>query len=321
MSKSLVINFIGNFTTGYVGESADEIHLARELESLGHTVQKVPRDQWKGFVDGDTPNADWVLPIKSDINIICKWDAFNHEKYIGELRLRTEAPTFYWVWDYMRNEEWHQKMIEMADLYIANDVYSGNYEGYTNCHYFPFDVADGTLPTHEMWTKKYDTVFFGSKIGQGDRVEWLQELNKSTPVTIFSWNYEEWQKLGFTAYPAVYGEEFTKTVSQSKVILGFNVNDYTWGYWSNRVGKVLTAGGFLLQRYVPGMELLLRDGVAYFSSKEEMTEKVKHYLNHESERNTIAKRGADIGNYRLTSRERIKDLVILIERFLAGGFV
>lgn len=317
--KRLRLNLIGSYTTGYVGEVADETILARELESLGHFVQRVPRDIWKAVVDGES-DPNWIghTPVNEvDINIVCKWHHFNDQKYINELRRKTGAPVVYWLWDYMCREDWHEKMVEACDLYISNDVYSGNY-GH-KAHYFPFDVADGSLPVEEWNNQKYDVVFFGSKLDQGDRVEWLKHLNEKIPVTIFSWNYQDWQKLGFTANPAVYGAEFNRTVAQSKVILGFNVNDHTWGYWSNRVGKVLTAGGFLLQRYVPGMELFLRDGVDYFSTKNEMVEKVHYYLENESDRKRVAKRGFQIGRERFTSKERVKDLVILLERYLTGG--
>lgn len=38
------INFVGNFTKGYVGEIADETHLSKNFEALGNEVQRVPRD-------------------------------------------------------------------------------------------------------------------------------------------------------------------------------------------------------------------------------------------------------------------------------------
>lgn len=313
----LKINFVGSTTTGYIGEVSDETHLVRELRNLGHEVNFVPRDQWKAFVDGQKPNDDWVLPIEADINILCKWHHFNDPKYIGELYLRSNAPVFYWVWDFMRREDWHMKLVKACNLYISNDVYSGDYDGMDNCHYFPFDVADGSLPVEEMWNKTYDVVFFGSYLLRGDRVEWLREINKTHPVKVFSWNYQKWQEDGFDASPAVYGEEFCRAIAQSRIVLQFSVNDHCWGYWSNRVGKVLTTGGFLLTRYAPGMELFLRDGVEYFSSIEEANKKIAYYLEHEDERNKIAKRGFEIGRDRFTSAKRVKELEVLIYRYLS----
>jgi hypothetical protein len=315
----LTINFIGSFTTGYVGEVADEVHLARELEELGHVVNRVPRDQWHGYVNGDVPQADWVLPKVADINIVCKWHHFNDAKYFDRLREHSEAKVLYWVWDHMDYNEdgFHYIMSKAADLLLTNDGF-GRVPSEIKWQYFPFDVADSYIPTF-TGTKNNDVVFFGTKLGQGDRVEWLTYLNKHHPVKIFSWNYKEWQDLGFEAHPAVYGERFNDEVSQAKIVMGFNVNDHTWGYWSNRVGKVLLAGGFLLQRYVPGMELFLRDGVDYFSSKHEMVSQVTHYLHHPLTAAMVARRGHRIAQERFSSKARIIDLNILIDRFLNGG--
>src|SRR3990167_2342363 len=153
-------------------------------------------------------------------------------------------------------------------------------------------------------------------------MEWLKEINKAFPVKIFSWNHEEWIKEGFAdVEPAVYGEDFALKVAESKIILGFNVNDHCWGYWSNRTGKVLTVGGFLLYRYVFGMELFLRDGCDYFSSPQEAIEKIDYYLKFPEKREEVAQRGYEIGRDRFTSKARVKELMILIDRFRKGAFL
>lgn len=314
------INFIGNFQTGYVGEVGDATHLVRELEALGHTVQRVPQDIWKAYADGER-NSNWegLLPMKADINIICKWHHFNKSDYIVALKMLTEVPVFYWVWDYMWDQgipDWHLNMVRAADLYLGNDVRCGYYplDLKDKLYYFPFDVADGSIPKFDN-PKLYDVGFFGSWIGQGNRQEWLREINKTNPVTVFSWNHNEWPD-DFEVYNAVYGEDFNRRVSECKIILGFSVEPDCWGYWSNRTGKTLLAGGFLLYQYAPGMELFFRNGMEYFSSIEEAREKIDFYLIAETERNAVAKEGHRIAKDRFSSQERVKDLVILIERFL-----
>ena len=79
------INFVGGFQSGYVGEIADETHLADAMEETGAEVTRVPRDIWKAYVDGDEPGKDWVLPGEADINIIAKWHHFNSSDYIFTL--------------------------------------------------------------------------------------------------------------------------------------------------------------------------------------------------------------------------------------------
>jgi len=310
--KEMKIGFIGNYQSGYVGEVSDETHITRELEALGHEVYKIPRDEWREHVLSAMPYPNVPDNLKLDICIFTKWHHFG-EGFIKTAKQKYQCPVWLWCWDYMQNEDWHLKMIEECDLYLGNDVRNGLYK--EKAYYFPFDVADGSLPYHQPQIKKHDVVFFGSWIGQGDRQSWLTALSTYIPIKVFSWNYQDWP-VGFDASPAVYGEEFNKAVAQGKIVLGFSVNPSTWGYWSNRVGKTLLAGGFLLYQYAPGMELFLRDGVEYFSTIDEAKEKIDYYLMADTERERIAKIGYMIGQERFSSKARIKDLCILIERYL-----
>jgi hypothetical protein len=212
---------------------------------------------------------------------------------------------------------WHKELAMAADLHLTNEggmIEQLNAWG-VNAVYFPFDVADGQLSIHNSVNKKYDVVFFGSCIDQGDRKKWLPIIAKECDLTVFGWNHQGWQELGLKAHPPVYGEIFRQKVGESKICLQMSVNDHIWGYWSNRVGKILTAGGFLLARYTPGMELFLRDGVDYFSSPEEAIEKIHYYLVHVQDRVDIQSKGKKLGEY-FTSKQRVTELVILMERYL-----
>jgi hypothetical protein len=325
------IGFIGNFARGYVGEQADEVHISNEIENLGHTVYRIPRDEWREHVKQRLKYVNVPEGITFDAVIICKWHHFYDGSFIDRAREEYKCPVFYFVWDYMADSnykfpDWHIKMVQASDKYLGNDVrltfaYEDAGVPSQKLYYFPFDVADKNIAVFEDEEKIYPVTFFGSYFGAGDRIEWLRAINNIFPVKIFASNYEEWNKAGFTdAEPAVYGDDFSEKVAQSNIILGFNVNDHCWGYWSNRVGKVLTTGGFLLQRYVPGMELFLRDGAAYFSSTDEAIAKIKYYLDNPKEAIDIASIGFMIGRQRFTSEERIKDLMIFIDRYLNGAF-
>lgn len=318
------IGFISNYQNGYVGEISDSVHITREIETLEHQVFRILQDEWREYVIENSPKGKYKnVPenIIFDIFLITKWHHFYDGSFISKAREKYKCPVFLWVWDYMQGEDWHMEAVKACDLYLGNDVRSPYYEGLKNCYYFPFDVADRNLPWMQVREadKKYDVVFFGSCLEQGDRIEYLRAINKTTPVKIFAWNYQEWINLGFDAEPARYGLDFVQTVGESRIILGFSVEPSCWGYWSNRVGKVLSRGGFLLYQYAPGMELFLRDGCEYFSSIEEAQEKIDHYLIAVEERQSIAKRGRDIGRERFTSEARVKDLMILCERYLKTG--
>jgi len=311
------VNFVGNFQQGYTGERSDECHLADEMEALGHEVRRIPRDEWREYVISGETYPNIPSDLTANISIVAKWNGFYDGSFATELRQRSGAPVFLWVWDYMQGEDWHMKMVKASDLYIANDVFSGQYKGLQNCYYFPFDVSSKDFDAVEA-DKVRDVAFFGSWIPQGHRQEWLTKINKEFPVTVFSWNYSEWPK-EFDVYPAVYGKEFALEVAKTKICLGFSVESDCWGYWSNRVGKTLACGGFLLYEYAPGMELLLREGVEYFSTPEEASAKIRFYLQNEEKRQLVASLGYMQGRDRFTSEERVKDLIILIERYLKKG--
>lgn len=317
----MIVNFVGNYGVGYVGESADEVHLAREIEALGHTIRRIPRDEWREHVIDGQPYPHVPAQLKADINIVAKWHHFYDGRFIKELRLRSEAPVLYWVWDYLWSQgfpSWHIAMAAEADLYLSNEAgLAPEYARQGVRHYyFPFDVCDGGIPRSRIMNSPlYDVVFLGSYLQQGDRLEMLRKINEAFPVKVFSWNHEEWKKIGMEALPAVYGVDFNEAVARSRIVLGFNVNAHCWGYWSNRVGKVLRAGGFLLQQYAPGMELLIGDKAEYFSTAEEAIEKISFYLTHEAERKKFVWRTYE-DDEAFTSKRRVKQLMILVERFI-----
>jgi len=104
----MIINFVGLFNApGYVGEISDETHLARELERLGHTVRRIPRDAWREYCIENFPEDKYDVPkdLKEDINLIAKWHHFYDGSFISKLKTASEgAPVFYWVWDFMYDQ-------------------------------------------------------------------------------------------------------------------------------------------------------------------------------------------------------------------------
>ena len=227
----MMINFVGNYKRGYVGEVADETHLADNLEKLGCDVQQIPRDVWKAYCDGEWQESwEELMPGKADVNIICKWHHFNKPEYITKLREESEAPVLYWVWDYMYDDNtkdfinWHSIMAKEADLLLTNE--GGLIPEYQRheikAYYFPFDVADESLENYRG-DEPINVAFFGSHIKQGVRVSWLKKINKKIPVTIFAWNWKDWEKDGFKRiFPAVYGAHFNRQVSNINLLAIFS---------------------------------------------------------------------------------------------------
>ena len=319
------IGFIGSFNQpNMVGEVSDETHLAREMEKSGHEVYRIPRDEWREYVIENFPKDKYKVPedIKLDIVICAKWHHFYDGSFINKAREKYECPVFLWVWDFMGPDfpDWHIQMARSADLYLSGEMglFSKYKELGVKPYYFQMDCCDGDIPIFKNEEKKYDVIFTGSYYQDGHRLEWLKEINKQVKVIVFGFGYEDWIKNGFEAYPPVYGSDYNKVIAQSKIVLGFGYTIPCWGYWSNRVGKVLTAKGYLLQEYVPGMEQLLPEGLEYFSSPEEAIEKIKYTLASESHRlSCIALNSISLKDF--TSKWKMIELEKLIERYLKGG--
>lgn len=321
----MIINFVGLFGISGSGEVSDETHLARELESLGHVVRRIPRDEWREYVL-EYPNGKYKgVPedLKADINLIAKWHHFYDERFIKTLKDLSNAPVFYWVWDNMEGhtpDDWHIKMAKESDLYLSGELGLASWYKMNKVpfYYFQFDSCDGEFPamSSSKSDKQYDVVFLGSCTNQNGRLDILKEINKQIPIQVFGPDYEEWRKQGFKAEPAVYELEFNRIVAKSKIILGTSANVNIFGYWSNRVGKVLHAGGFLLQWYTPGMELFLADCAEYFSTVEEAVEKIKYYLANPDKIVPFWENNVYLGRERWTSAYKVRQLSVLMDRYV-----
>lgn len=313
------ILFIGNYQNSYVGEQADEIHITRELEYLGNEVYRVSRDEWREYVIEGCPKGKYKVPegIHPDIVIICKWHHFYEASFVTTARHLYECPVIYWTWDYMDYDGgWHTQMAQAADLFLTNEggkIPMMKFDRGIQAQYFPFDCADREIVPENL-DKKYDVVYLGSYVEQGTRMDILKKINEKRKIKVFGWNEEGWKKNGFDAQPPVFGQEFAKVVSQARIVLGVNAFDDCWGYWSNRVGKVLALGGMLLQSYVPGMELFVRNGAFYFHTPEEALYLIEVLLLNDSLRETIQRNAAIIGKSHFTSRARIGQLQPILAR-------
>lgn len=318
------ILFIGNYALGPGGEPADETHIVRELELQGHTVYRVPRDEWREYVIEGFPKEKYKVPenITVDIAIICKWHHFYSGLFIESIKDKYKCPVFYWVWDYMEGnsvDDWHMKMAKEADLYLSGEIGLAHYYHNNDIkfYYFQFDSTD-EFPRMHSNEKLYDVVFLGSCTNQNGRLDLLKEINKRVKIQIFAPDYEQWRKEGFSAAPPAYGWDFNRIISKSKIVLGTSAGANCFGYWSNRVGKVLGAGGFLLQKFTPGMETVIGPACEYFSTPDEAIEKIHYYLNNEGAREKVISNNILLNPSRWYSSFKVQQLIILLERYLKG---
>ncbi|MBR9706720.1 glycosyltransferase [Candidatus Pacearchaeota archaeon] len=159
--------------------------------------------------------------------------------------------------------------------------------GLNNAYYItPADYKE--IPQQ---AKKYDVTFMGAD--KADRREVLDYLHKSG-VNITLFGYPTWKK-----YPGlrdIYkgmlpSEEYLKTISQSKINLCFSKNMLGVPHLTGRFLENSVLKSFSLIEYSPQVAELLKEGkeIVMFKTKEEALKKIKYYLEHENERENIAK--------------------------------
>jgi len=114
----------------------------------------------------------------------------------------------------------------------------------------------------------------------------------------------------FKTFSSAFGRDFNDLCVSAKIIVSPKFPSSDW-FWSNRIYKVLGAGGFLIHPYCEGLEKHYTSGVHY-ESYEDQTElfmKIDHYLKNEKDRKEIATAGYEKSIKSHTYTNRAKKLI------------
>jgi spore maturation protein CgeB len=159
-------------------------------------------------------------------------------------------------------------------------------------HYLPWlhrRIADRA-------SKPIDVGFYGHCEDDG-RVEVLDRLMRAVSAK-FSVRGSGWAKLGrgkaWAGFDTreVQGEAYVQAINDTKIALVFlsklNADTYT-----RRVFEIPASGTLMLCERTHDMQALYREDreAAFFDSVAELTEKVRYYLAHDEERETMARAG------------------------------
>jgi glycosyltransferase involved in cell wall biosynthesis len=145
---------------------------------------------------------------------------------------------------------------------------------------------------------KYDVVFIG--FPEKERFASLQYLAQNgIKIDIFGYALE-WQKIPYANHhenlilhaKGVYGEEYAQTLGSAKISLCF-LRKINRDLHTSRSVEIPACGGFMLaERTSEHSDLFTENQEAvYFSSDQELVEKVNYYLEHDEERKSIAENG------------------------------
>lgn len=140
----------------------------------------------------------------------------------------------------------------------------------------------------------HEVVFIGSE--EQDRLEHLQHLAfNGITVHVYGWGETVKTNLYDNLIfhnQHLYGDDFNAALGCSKIALNF-LRKMNRDLQTSRSIEIPAAGGFMLTERTIEHERLFTEGVEadYFSTKDELLDKVRYYLLHDSEREKIAKAG------------------------------
>lgn len=147
------------------------------------------------------------------------------------------------------------------------------------------------------WAKKDRILRLGSGFGRKLKIKWLIEFINKQRITISP-------------------DDERKLYASAKICI--NIHEYykdgtTKGLSNEREFKVPASGGFQISDYIPGMERYFDLGkeIIAVKSPEEWFAKIDYYINHESERKKIQKKGTERVLQEHTYSHRVKQLLDL----------
>lgn len=157
--------------------------------------------------------------------------------------------------------------------------------------------------------KKYDVGFVGHvqetpNYNGITRVDALDRLFKEFPNFYYGSRHPGFPEKNLF-------EDAAKKFSMSKVVFNISIKDDL----NMRVFETLSTGSFLLTNWIPTLNDLFEDGkhLVTYKTLDEMVEKAKYYLEHDEEREKIAKAGYDEFISKHTYKHRVEKVLDIVK--------
>lgn len=267
------------------------LNIGPGINSLNKKVVKVAKEFKPGIIWVDNKswlNASYLKIIKNDfpaakiVNIVTD-DITGKAKNQWRLALKNVK---YFDWIFV------QRSVNIDELkrYGAQNV-GLCYRSYDPAFHRPVEL-------NEEEAKKYKcTVGF---VGTYERereeyIAFLIQNNILVSITGDGWHNGKYWKLiePYCKGPSLYGEEYIKTINGMDIALHF-LRRGNRDEQDSRTFEIPACGVFMLAEKSRVHESLFEPGkeAVFFTSKEELLEKVNYYLKHPDERKIIAKAGA-----------------------------
>lgn len=138
---------------------------------------------------------------------------------------------------------------------------------------------------------------FNQRVYRQALVDWILNAGyKNLKLWGNGWCSEEKYK-PYAMGPAQNGEELSKILQCSKIVMGDNI----YSSAAARAWETMLSGGFYLCNYIPPegdaidiRKIIKEDEVVLFNGREDLLKKINFYLNHEDERQKMIKIGREV---------------------------
>lgn len=284
---------VGNFTAPW----CSEVHWARTLEKLGHTVTKQQENElqyiylpkaveghdlflwvrtWEGFVTQRDIEDIRALGVPS-VNV-------HLDLFVGISREATLDTDPRWRTDYVFTADGDPESQKVFEAHGIN-------------HYWlragVFDEGCVMFDINNDPELQGDVVF----VGGGKQYAHKEWPYRKKLIEFLEKNYpNQYRKYGHPER-LVRETDLNQLYANAKIVVGdsLNVGFNHPNYWSDRVYETVGRGGFIIHPYINGLEKDFIDGkeiVFYeYNNFEQLKSKIDYYLEHSKDREAIRKAG------------------------------
>lgn len=140
-----------------------------------------------------------------------------------------------------------------------------------------------------------DVAFVGGAVYE-HRIDLIRTLSEQVDLKLYGPGW--WDKGLPSVTERLEVPGFRRLCRSAKIILGVDKTHERELYFSNRTWFVLGCGGFLLTRYVPGLEKIFANHkhLVWFHSDKEAVEQIRFYLGHPGTCDAIARAGHEFAH-------------------------
>lgn len=166
----------------------------------------------------------------------------------------------------------------------------------------------------ETSAKKYELLFVGNS-----RHVYRQILKDLLPtkyrLTVIGRHWEEYPVQQYVVQDYISNDEVGQAYHDAQILLNDHWDDMKeQGIISNRIYDALSAGAFVISDYMPEINEVFKGAVVTYKDREDLSQKIDYYMEHEEERLEKVKLGQEIVWKEHTFRNRVEKIIDVMEK-------